>query len=543
MHLSRRSLLRAAGATAAVTAVPSLAACSDGGKPGAVPTGAAVPWPAYVPAKVPAPDLPGTPQSQAGYTAYPTSVTSTGQPAPGDGSTVRAWVISYGAPPKPAASNQFWQAVNKALNINLELTIVPNADYPAKVQTLVAGNDLPDLICVFSGYGLPRDTQFLPAQCADLSEHLSGDAVKTYPNLANIPTYAWQGMGRIGGHLYGVPIERSPSPSTLFINDNALTAAGYTGAWSRDQFTTVAKTLSGNRKYALGGSTDTQLLYNFHAASHGAPNTWRLDGGKFVSTFETPEFKAAVGYMRDLWQAGVYHPDSVTISTANIQTQFFAQSVAAIFGNIGSAAPMITGVNGAFDINLAQLYSGAGGTPAAWGGGGLFGYTAMKKAAPDRIRMLLRVLDFLAAPFGTKEYELFHYGVEGVHFTRGSTGAPTPTPLWTGGENAVTLPVKYLCDAPGVLYFPGLPAEKLTKLFEWQRTAVKNVTFDPTRGMKSATQASQGLTIYKLITDGLIGVVTGRTPLSAWDETVKNWKRSGGDTIAGEYAQYAAANN
>ena len=41
-----------------------------------------------------------------------------------------------------------------------------------------------------------------------------------------------------------------------------------------------------------------------------APNQWRLDGDKLTHARETDEFKAAVGYVRDLWGAGVIHPDT-----------------------------------------------------------------------------------------------------------------------------------------------------------------------------------------------------------------------------------------
>jgi putative aldouronate transport system substrate-binding protein len=37
------------------------------------------------------------------------------------------------------------------------------------------------------------------------------------------------------------------------------------------------------------------------------------------------------------------------------------------------------------------------------------------------------VLNWCAAPFGTKEWELREYGKEGVHFTRDSNGVPVGT--------------------------------------------------------------------------------------------------------------------
>jgi len=86
------------------------------------------------------------------------------------------------------------------------------------------------------------------------------------------------------------------------------------------------------------------------------------------------------------------------------------------------------------------------------------GYTVMKKTSADRVKLLLRVLDYLASPFGSKEWELNHFGVEGTHFTRDANGSPIATARGLV-ENPVNLPIKYLCDAPQVLYLPGRPED------------------------------------------------------------------------------------
>src|SRR5260370_32200489 len=43
------------------------------------------------------------------------------------------------------------------------------------------------------------------------------------------------------------------------------------------------------------------------------PNNWKLDAsGKLIKDVETDEFKAYVGFARDLWTAGVWHPNTPT---------------------------------------------------------------------------------------------------------------------------------------------------------------------------------------------------------------------------------------
>jgi len=41
------------------------------------------------------------------------------------------------------------------------------------------------------------------------------------------------------------------------------------------------------------------------------PNEWQLGSdGKLTRTFETQEYKAAVGYVRDLYASGLFHPNT-----------------------------------------------------------------------------------------------------------------------------------------------------------------------------------------------------------------------------------------
>lgn len=81
----------------------------------------------------------------------------------------------------------------------------------------------------------------------------------------------------------------------------------------------------------------------------------------------------------------------------------------------------------------------------------------MVEQAPEaRIELLLRVMNYLAAPFGTKEWELVNHGVEGTHFTRGTDGGPAITKLAAeGGDGPATLPVTFIASAPQPLYMSG----------------------------------------------------------------------------------------
>lgn len=541
-HLQRRSLLKLAGAGAFATVTgPALAGCGDGSSGDVSNAGKElVPWPAYVPFAGPQPDAPGTEAGvQPLYLKYPQQVTRSVTDTVGDGSDVTAMVITYGAPPKPVESNQFWQAINKALNVNLKVVVVPDAEYGQKMTTLMAsGDDLPDII-MFSNLALPRSAEFIQARCADISDLVGGDAVKQFPNLANIPPYAWRGMGRINGRIYGVPLERPAPGNSLFVNRTALTQAGVPVQWDTEGFVGAMKKLTGGKRWGIGGSKPLfggLGAITYHAGSVGAPNTWRADGGQFVSTLTTPQFEEAVGVMRRLAEAGAYHPDSLTISATDLQTFWHNETVAAISDGFGAVAPnTLTKINGRFELDLGRPY---GANPTPWRGAGIFGYATFKQASADRVELLLRICNYLSAPFGTAEYEVANYGVEGVHFTKDAEGI-RPTEL-SSVENNTNLPVKYLGVAPAVLYLPGHP-EAARAVHEWEKVVVPKAVADPAIGLRSATASSKGAEMQRIIGDAISAVVFGRKPASAWKDAVAQWRQAGGDKVAEELAtEYAA---
>jgi len=98
----------------------------------------------------------------------------------------------------------------------LRLNITPLADYQTtKLATIIASNDLPDILFIAPGTVVAGLPEFLQAKCADLTPYLAGDAVKDYPNLANFPSLAWQGGVIFNKAIYGLP---APYPLFLWVH-------------------------------------------------------------------------------------------------------------------------------------------------------------------------------------------------------------------------------------------------------------------------------------------------------------------------------------
>ncbi|MBV8719051.1 MAG: hypothetical protein JO020_23510 [Chloroflexi bacterium] len=74
--------------------------------------------------------------------------------------------------------------------MNLTISIQAQADYATvKLPTIIGGNDRPG-IRYYAPAAIPQYSQFVKAKMVDLTPHLTGDAIKDYPKLANFPTLA-----------------------------------------------------------------------------------------------------------------------------------------------------------------------------------------------------------------------------------------------------------------------------------------------------------------------------------------------------------------
>ena len=188
---SRRGFLRVVAGGAAL---PLLAACgqaaptapSSNAATAAAPAAATKPGSAYPTFMAstggPKPDFPASgPQYEDGFSTYPKNPVKALPPTPpGLGSKVLYYTNnSAPAPPTPLDQNQAWQTVNKELNAEMSFTIIAQADYLVKLATVMAGNDLPDIMLIpganASGAAQVKGlTPFLAAQCADLTPYLGG---------------------------------------------------------------------------------------------------------------------------------------------------------------------------------------------------------------------------------------------------------------------------------------------------------------------------------------------------------------------------------
>lgn len=551
--IRRRDVLHLSAATVLVSTV--LEACAPPA-PAPNPTSASAaaggPLPTYIAhTNTPKPDFHANdPRITDGFINYPKSPTKSWTAGPpSNGGTVNVLVPAYYPVPTPHDQNGTWKEVEKALNASINMTIVPGADYPTRLQTVMAGSDLPDTIHVIGTVDNLISTQFVQSQCSDLTPFLGGDAARDYPNLAAIPSYAFKGSGAIfENHLYGIPIQRYLPAFWFFRNTDIWDTEIGSGAVPKDaeDFKKILQQLNHpqQERWAIGNFGTTPSSQNMYGLvgfleMFGAPNMWELDAsGKLVRDRETEQYKAAVGYMRDLIGSGVYPPDIQTTASATAARAAF---IAGRF--VVSTEAFGNGWNDFWRRGLQQNpprhytivapFSATAGTPARhFLTGGTVAYNLIKKSSADRAKEILRIMDYLAAPFGTTEDVLLTYGLRDQDYSVDADGNPSPTQ--PGLMNASYVPWQYIAHRPYVWYQADLPGYAKAA-FDVEQTLVGVGVSNPTQGLHSATQARQGVAADQTFFDGVADILFNRRPFSDYDTLVADWRKSVGDTIRQEF--------
>jgi putative aldouronate transport system substrate-binding protein len=287
-------------------------------------------------------------------------------------------------------------------------------------------------------------------------------------------------------------------------------------------------------------------MVNYVAGLFGAPNNRAVDSNrKKNKNWETKEYKDALSWMRDMYAAGVFHPKTPDYLTTGVNAQRtdYANGNWVIwndqFGN-GWQDFWRQGLQAkGYNFNMIPPFSAASNIkPQHFFSGGFLGGTALKKASDDRIKELLSILNYLAAPFGSQEDLLLTSGVKDTDYKLDDNGNPILTKQ--GNADANYVPWKYVTQHPTVIYATDLPNFAKAQ-YDAEHKVIPIGVPDPTFGLISNTQLAKGFVLQQKITDTLNGVILGRQPLTDFDQAVKDYMAGGGEQIRKEFQDAIAA--
>ncbi|WP_144276883.1 type 2 periplasmic-binding domain-containing protein [Parenemella sanctibonifatiensis] len=476
------------------------------------------------------PDIPGdgpVPDTFLNYPADP--VTFFPEPLPEIEPI--SYLVQGNAPGVAMEQNSRYQGITEAIGANVEFIFGGIGDaYRSKFTTLIASGDLPDLMMMQSVSQMP---QMLESQFVDLTDRLSGDGVTQYKGLASKPTESWN-TPLLNGRLWGVPMPLIPAANIISYRPDLTESMGVPKPEFGDveDFEDLLKELSRPQegKFALGGDPSSWMV-GIMQQMYKAPNGWSKEGDRFVSAYESEEYASAVESVKRMWSAGVFHPNSFS-EPGNYNVWFKGGVVSVYTQNFSGWSYYAQ--NNPFPIDSMHPVSFDGSQYEGFqGGAGFGGYVGISKgASEERIDELLRVLDFMAAPFGSKEFLLNYYGQEGDNYEIDANGNPV------GNKRAVDeyiagftyMGVPYAAQ----LYTPGME-DVTTAQADYLAKYQPHVKPSPITGLYSETAVSDGAPAGIKLTDAIRDIIQDRRPMASLADAVAEWKADAGDKIAEEY--------
>ncbi|MFE9428727.1 ABC transporter substrate-binding protein [Kitasatospora sp. NPDC006697] len=537
--MNRRSFLSTAATVAGAAAMaPLLSACGTGStkKSGAnTSQGLKAALPSYLPNdNAVKPDIAPVQggvdaATDPAFLSYPASPPVTVSGVPGKGGSYSAVTPLWGT--VPPAGNSFYQAMNKALGVDLTMKPVDGTHYDTIIPTMTAAKKLPDWINLPAWWNPNFNTgELAGTQLADLTSYLSGDNIKKYPHLAAIPSGAWQ-MGVWGDKLYGIPCFSTSFciSGAAFYRRDVLESRGITAdqVRSADDLMNLGKELT-DAKRGVWAFDDVWLAFS---TIWGAPQNWKVDNGKLVHPYDTQEFLEALDWHYRLATSGYMHPDALAGDVANGSTRFYSGKSLIAYGGGGAwnLSDYQSGV--AADKNYRRgafnTITGDGkGTPVLWMGtaASMISYLNAN-LKPAQIEELLAVANYLAAPYGTAEYTLVNFGVEGVHHSR-VNGVPTFTDEGKKDVQATAYP--FLAAPYSVISNPG--GDIVTKDYAaWQAANVKYLTKPPFWGMNfTMPQAISAAAAAQSVNDTIKDCYHGKKKVSDVQDAIASWRNGPG---------------
>lgn len=487
-------------------------------------------------------------------TAVPTSFPASYTGTPSKGGKVSVFTIAYQSPPVARDQNKFWQELEKRLGTTWDPIITPQPNYGEKSAALLAGGGLPELFYLNPGQNAtPQYKAMDQGAFLDLTPYVTGDAIKEYKNLATIPADTWKNVS-FKGKYYGVPKPLQRNGNVSFYRSDWLKKLNMDGPKSTDDVRKMLQAFTKNDPDGNGqgdtwglarygsdwaGWDDARVANNMF----GVPNGWRQNAdGTLTFQIETDEFRQALEYQRNLFADGSYHPDAGGMTFAQAQQAYLGGKLGTHsegFGNFitpkaaGTALAKLVTANP--NATVAGLFPSdiAGSKGVTRNTQGSFGFTAIPSSVKDqnRVKELLRILDYLAAPFGSEEYNFLNYGIEGVDSQKDpATGAFT----LTDQGNAERGDLVYVMAGLPVFYYPTAPGAAQSAL-DMATKIMKVGIDDPTWRAYSQTNVAKAAELNQFGFDRVTAMVTGREPLTALTQAIADWKSRGGDQIRQEF--------
>lgn len=441
-------------------------------------------------------------------------------------------------------NNVVIQEIEKRTNTKLQVTILTPSDYLDKYNLLVASGDTPD-ISRLPGYDY---YQYIPQGIfLDMTDLLDqyGENMKKY-----IPQEAWD-LVTVNNKHYAIPNYNWPGKYNFYIRQDWLDNLGLKVPTNLDELRDALKKFTyddpdkNGKNDTYGISVQEEFndvnigFMNIFGAFGVMPYQYYVKDGKVYSPFITPEYKAAIEYITTLYMEDKVVDPDIFIEKTDQARMNLAQGKSGTFNGWWAIPEQVLidqmkmkQIDPDVKWTIADGITGSNGQCGLFSNGSDNGTCSISTKCKDPVAAI-KLLDFLTSDEGAY---LASLGIEGVHYTKKSDGGfDKRTPegnkamdeKWLDAMSLAIIRVDISMDIykqNNPTYWPYIEAARDAKLYS-------NVF----EGITTPEAQKYLADLKKMQLEWFVKFVTGKEPISKFDEYVQQWNDKGGREVFNSY--------
>ncbi|WNS43195.1 extracellular solute-binding protein [Paenibacillus sp. MMS20-IR301] len=445
-------------------------------------------------------------------------------------------------------SSELITEIERLTGTQLNITWVPEGVYTDKMNTALTTGSLDKVTFVkFTDYN-PVKNMIRSGAFWEIGPYL-----EEFPNLRQLDAAILK-QTAVDGGIYGLYTERPASRQGIIIRKDWLEQLHLSPPQTLDELYEVMKQFTyndpdGNGKADTLGLVDrNDLVYGVFktlSSYFGTPNNWKIEDGRFIPEFATPEYMDTMNFMRKLYNEGIINQD-FALTSKEVQRDKFIRGTAGIF--IGSMTDVqrlsieAKAINPQAELTLINRIEGPQGYKV-WSIPKYNGLYLFSKKAIATEQELKQVLHFFDRAMDKDVANLMVYGFEGRHYTLDGKGKVILP------ENTSQLRVYEVSPLYSLMIADGgnknimevAQKEQLTALADQlNKDNEQFLVDDPTVGLISPTYDEKNVELSAIIADATYNYILGNIDADGFAEEVENWRTSGGSMIIQEYAEAEA---
>lgn len=473
-----------------------------------------------------------------------------GKPAAASADISLMLVLNQDDPPK----DTILQELQSMTNTKLSISWVPDTIYSDKMVAAVATGTLPKIVQI-KAVDVKQPSIVNGIRSGQFWE--IGPYLKEYPLISKYINPTIMSNASYFGKTYGIYWERPQSRQGIQFRKDWLNRLGLQEPRSIEDVYEVLKAFTygdpdGNGKQDTYGLIDrNDLVYGAFkniASYFGAPNSWGLVDGKLTPDFMTPEYQAAMKFMKRLYDERLINPDFTVTSKVQQEDRFIKGEAGMMISNVlaSSVQYRIQKLNKDAEVDIVNRIKGPKGE-RIWGGSGFGGLFLFPKSSIRNETELRGVLAFFNSLLSEDVNNLLTYGIEDRHYKLNEDRKTIK--IFPDTQTLREQEVEPYANALRTFDIRYLQLEETSEMQnKIQRMIDDNAKMavnDPTTSLFSQTQAEKGAELQTIITDATYQFILGKLDERGFAAEIERWRKSGGnqmiDELNIEYAEMKPA--